>query len=348
MIPFVAFFGSAALAIVLTGVYLPLARRSSQLDVPNHRSAHRTLVPSSGGIALMLAFAISQVALWFLFPAFEPAIGEPQIGSLTREPAGAPKVMERLGAAYGAAALLCLLGALDDRHSLPVSLRLGSCVFLSAVAVLPFMPVASPTQALLLLVLAVALAWLINLFNFMDGIDGIASLQCLLTCLTIGALRLIAAPAANLAIATLSLGGVFAGFLFFNWPSARLFMGDAGSLPAGLLLGVLAIAAVRIDSRLVFCWFVSMSPFLLDTGYTLLRRMREGKRITEAHSEHIYQRCFRRYGARSVDLGLLGLHLILLMPICIAASVEFAPLWTLASLTLFPQLFLIAKFRGLQ
>ncbi|MEM6545739.1 MAG: glycosyl transferase family 4, partial [Pseudomonadota bacterium] len=102
------------------------------------------------------------------------------------------------------------------------------------------------------------------------------------------------------------------------------------------------------DATLAIAWMVLMSPFILDTGFTLLRRALEGKRLTEGHSEHIYQRCNRQWDTVHVDLGLLVLHLFWLIPLAVAAAFELLPSWTLAPATLFPQLFLIAKWRRLQ
>ncbi|MEO0438484.1 MAG: glycosyltransferase family 4 protein [Pseudomonadota bacterium] len=314
------------LSAMLTALYLRVARYRAWVDTPNHRSAHDEVTASSGGLAIGLAFAgCISLAAGYGGVAFGP-----------------------LGGAFCAAALLCLLGAIDDRRPLPVSFRLFACVILSALALYPFLRIESTLDVVFALVGVVTLSWLVNLNNFMDGIDGIAATQCVVTALTMAVLAYFRSAEAGLVLVLLILAGTYLGFLGYNWPPARLFMGDAGSLPAGLMLGITGLWASRLDAALGLAWLVLMSPFILDTGFTLARRAAAGKRLTEGHSEHIYQRCNRRWGTLRVDLGLLALHLVWLIPLAFAAAFELLPSWTLAPVTLFPQLFLIAKWRRLQ
>jgi Fuc2NAc and GlcNAc transferase len=195
---------------------------------------------------------------------------------------------------------------------------------------------------------ALALTWQLNLYNFMDGIDGIAALQCVLVAGGLALLSVQVGGPAAFSLVAVTIAGAYAGFLIFNWPPARLFMGDAGSLSAGLLLAWLGLWLWRDGVLPVSVWLLLMSPFLLDTAATLLARMRRRERLTEAHKSHLYQRLARHLGShRRVDYGLLLLHLLWLLPLSFAIALELLPAWTSIALGLFPQFLLMVKFRRL-
>lgn len=319
---------AAVLAVFLgTSLFLPLARRSQWLDTPNARSSHQLPTPSSGGLVIVpvLGALLLGAALADAWPARWP-----ELGSL------------------GAALALCVLGAWDDRRPLGVRLRL-----LVQFAVVTGLLWAYGLFATLPLVvsglLVVLFVWLVNLYNFMDGIDGIAALQCVLTAGALAVLAWATGGPHSFVIAAGVLAGSYLGFLAFNRPPAQLFMGDAGSLPAGLLLGWLGLWATRDGVLSPMIWLILMSPFLLDTAVTLLRRMGRGEPLGQAHREHFYQRLSRRYHSHAVVLrGLLLLHLLCLYPLAAAVALDLLPQWTAGAMALFPQLFLMAKCRRLE
>ena len=198
---------------LLCGVYLRLARRWQILDTPNARSSHLLPTPHGGGAPMLLAFGLGLL------------LAQYWVGTW-------PLLYLQLS---GIALLLMLLGIADDLWSLSVRLRFGiyglSCLAAVVFIVPPPATASVLTVALLMVAATLAMLWLVNLFNFMDGIDGIAATQCLLACT---------------AAAFLASGGAYAGFclllaasqlgfLVWNWPPARLFMGDAGSIPTGFL-----------------------------------------------------------------------------------------------------------------
>ena len=319
---------TAVLAVLIgTCLFLPLARRSQWLDTPNARSSHHQPTPSSGGLvivpvlgALLLAAAVAEV-----WPARSPELG-----------------------GLGAALVLCFLGAWDDRRPLGVRLRLLVQFAVASALVWAYGLFGSMPWAVAVL-LVVLLVWLVNLYNFMDGIDGIAALQCVLTA---GALAVLAwgtgAPH-SFVIAAGVVAGSYLGFLGFNRPPALLFMGDAGSLPAGLLLGWLGLWATWDGLLAPMIWLILMSPFLLDTAATLLRRMGRGEPLGQAHRGHFYQRLSRQYQSHAAVLWrLLLLHLLWLYPLAGAVALELLPQWTAGAMALFPQLFLMAKWRALE
>lgn len=312
--------------LLLTAMYVPLGRGLDQLDRPSGRSAHDRPVVSSGGVAVIggLLLVLSTASALDLV-AFS--------------------LRER--SALMLIAVLCLVGFADDRRNLPVRFRL--CVFfvISMVISALYLGTADLNKVggwILLVTVGLALAWLVNLFNFMDGIDGIAALQCSLVAAglaTIGWLG--GAPPSFLAAAT-AVSAAYAAFLGFNWPPARVFMGDAGSLSGGFYLGWLGLWAGVEGYIDPVVWLVLMSPFLLDTGYTLALRMLRGERVTQAHNKHVYQRLARRWKShRRVDLALLALQLLWLLPLVIAMHVLALPGLVALALALLPQLILMAK-----
>ncbi|WP_439102021.1 MraY family glycosyltransferase [Congregibacter sp.] len=322
-------FGLLALLLSLLGtaVYLPLARRWRLLDAPNHRSAHAMVTPSSGGLVIVAAIVTSLLA-----------------AQLSGNYAGnrASAVMA------GSLIAICFLGAWDDRRPLPVALRLPVFLMLSVIAVMVSIDRLSvPMWAWPLLVLS--FAWLLNLTNFMDGIDGLAALQTSLVTSGMAVLGAVSGAERDFLILCVIGTGAYGGFLVFNWPPAKLFMGDAGSLSAGFLMGWLGLWAWQGGVLSPIAWLLLMSPFLLDTGITLVARALRGEHLTQAHNSHCYQRLARHWGSHArVDGALLLLHGFWLLPLALMTVFSAVPQWTLLVLGLFPQLFLIAKLRRIQ
>jgi Fuc2NAc and GlcNAc transferase len=326
---------AAALALSLaaiasmagTALFLPFTRKLGWLDTPDHRSAHARATPGSGGLAIVAALLVT-LALLLLGDRWQP---------LFRDLLMLPLV-----------ATLCVIGALDDRRPLAVALRLPLYLLIAGLAVWSVgLPAGVPLWSAPILILG--LAWVLNLYNFMDGIDGIAALQCLLTAAGLSVLGFLSGADPAFVLAAAVIAGAYAGFAVFNWPPARLFMGDAGSLSAGLLLGWLGLWSLRDAILPAGVWLLLMSPFLLDTGLTLARRALRGERLTQAHNTHLYQRLARHWEShKKVDLALLGLHLLLLQPLAVFACSGVLSPWTSLALGLFPQLLLIAKYRRLK
>lgn len=250
-------FGLTALglyALLRTG----LARRLA-LDEPNARSLHVRPTPRIGGLVLVPA----ALAGWSLSGATPSA-------------------------AAASIAALCLLSYLDDRAHLPVALRLAAHCAIGAAFIglaveepeLPWLPVAVAVMVVLT-----------NLYNFMDGADGLAGGMALLG---FSAYAWAAAPGdSGLAVACACLAAAAAGFLLFNFPPARIFMGDAGSIPLGF--AAVAIGFLGVQAALWPIWFpfLVFSPFWVDAGFTLLRRVLRGERFWQAHRQHYYQRLIR-------------------------------------------------------
>lgn len=267
----------ATAAILATLLRTGLAWRLA-IDAPNQRSLHRRPTPRIGGLAM------TPVVL---------AIGTAR-GLL------APSIL-------GAAAVLAAVSLLDDYRGLPVALRLPLQV-VCAVAVAASIASAQPAWAL---VLAIgALAWITNLFNFMDGSDGLAGGMALVGFATFAiAAATHGEPA--LASASATVAGAAAGFLAFNWPPARVFLGDVGSIPTGFLAGAIGLHGWTTGAWPWWFGPLVFSPFIADASLTLAARLARGERVWRAHREHIYQRMVTHgFGHRGTALAWYALMVL--------------------------------------
>jgi Fuc2NAc and GlcNAc transferase len=191
---------------------------------------------------------------------------------------------------------------------------------------------------------ALYLVWLLNLYNFMDGIDGIAGMEAITVCLGAAALVGLAlgiGSAADIGLPLL-LAGAVAGFLVWNFPPARIFMGDAGSGFLGITLGILSLHAGAIAPPLLWSWLILLGVFVADATVTLLRRLLRGERVYEAHRSHAYQQAARHYGRHlPVTLAVAAVNLAWLTPIAAGVAmrriepgagllIAYAPLFALA------------------
>jgi Fuc2NAc and GlcNAc transferase len=163
---------------------------------------------------------------------------------------------------------------------------------------------------------------MVNLYNFMDGIDGIAATQCILACASAALLAWMgrAPGGAEYALFCLLLAAAQLGFLFWNWPPARLFMGDAGSVPTGLLLSGLALLGWAQGLLDLACWLILLAVFITDASWTLLWRLFSGQPVAQAHRLHAYQRLSRYWGSHMlIDVLLMAINAAWLFPLAWAA-----------------------------
>ncbi len=247
---------SAFIFCWLTLASLLYCGKSLPMDHPNARSLHVTPTPRIGGLGIMAGVLVASV--WLADGALLP-------------------VMLAVFA-------LAAISLLDDMRGLPVALRFLAH-FIAAAACL--LALGLTGWALLLGTLAVV--WMTNLYNFMDGSDGLAGGM---TTIGFGALALAAwlGDAPYLAAFCAAIAASALAFLRFNFPPARVFMGDAGSIPLGFLAAALGILGAMQN---VWPWLFPLlvfSPFIVDASVTLARRALGGERIWQAHRSHYYQR----------------------------------------------------------
>ncbi len=225
-----------------------------------------------------------------------------------------------------AALILMVVGFLDDLQGLSVQLRLVlySVVCLLAAAALLQIPDTENVlwSGALALLAALGLLWTLNLYNFMDGIDGIAALQAVLACCSAALLSWVTGHGAHYALFCLLLAAAHGGFLVWNYPPARLFMGDAGSVPTGFLLAALALVGARQGLLNPLCWFVLLAVFITDSAWTLVWRMGSGQAFTQPHRLHAYQRLSRYWGSHlKMDILLVAIHTLWLFPLASAVQI---------------------------
>jgi len=291
---------TALAAMALAFVLTPLVRRYSVwrglIDEPDTRRRHVGPVARGGGLAIVISIL---------------ALGAVQATS-------APSVLPCL---LGMLAV-SLLGWCDDHRPLPVRWRLFAQLSLAAGLVAWLGPVesiqvAGSSVALVWVwtpLAVVALIWLINLFNFMDGSDGLAATQSLISFGLFAVAFGMQGDAVPAGLAGLAAGAT-AGFLCWNWPRARIFLGDAGSLLLGWCMGCLALLGTLGGSVSVWLSFVIVSPFVVDATATLGWRLARGERWYTPHSEHAYQYLIRmNWSHRRVLLAWIALNALLVVP----------------------------------
>jgi len=292
-----------ALSAFLTGLVRRYALARSLLDVPNARSSHSVPTPRGGGVAIVVSAVLGLPAL--------------SVAGVLSWPA--------LWALLGSGGLVALIGFLDDHGHIAARWRLLAH-FAAASWALAWLGGAPPLTLfgavidlgwLGLGLAAVYLVWLLNLYNFMDGIDGIASVEAICVCVG-AALLYIVTGHAGPAMAPLVIGAAAAGFLFWNFPPARIFMGDAGSGFLGIVLGVMSLHAAWAAPQLFWSWVILLGVFVVDATVTLLRRLLRGDKVYEAHRSHAYQYASRRFGRHlPVTLAVAAIDLLWLLPIAL-------------------------------
>lgn len=320
LIPGVVFVLSA----LLTAVIRRYALHAKLLDVPNCRSSHRVPTPRGGGLAIVLSYCGALLVLW-----------------------RAELVPWELLMAVGVGGMLvAAVGLVDDHRSVPPPWRLA--VHFAAVAWVlwwfggvPALPLAGwdlESGWLGTLVATFFLVWLLNLYNFMDGIDGIAGIQAVTVLL--GAAVLTAGGKG--AMPLLLLAAASGGFLLWNWPPAKIFMGDAGSAFLGFAIGALALYVSDAGETNLWVWLILMAAFVADATVTLIRRLARREKVFQAHRLHAYQHASRRYGSHlPVTLVVAALNLLWLLPLAWLASMWPERGWWLAVLAYSPVIVLV-------
>lgn len=292
------------LSAAFCGLYLLLALRWQIVDAPNERSSHQRPTPHGGGVPMLLAFNLGLLLAAWRYGAWGYAYTTLAVAAL----------------------FLLLLGILDDLRGLSVRLRLAAyslcCVSVAVILLQPIWQQGAPLAWILVPLAAVAMLWSLNLYNFMDGIDGIAAIQCIAACGGAAWLSRGGAGGDSYALFCLLLAACHTGFILWNWPPARLFMGDAGSIPTGFLLSGLALLGAVHGLLKPACWLILLAVFITDSSWTLIWRISSGQVFTQPHRLHAYQRLSRHWGSHlAVDLLLLALSAIWLLPLAWAVQV---------------------------
>ena len=263
----------AALATMLITAILLISKAGNKIqDIPNERSLHETPVPRIGGVGLMAgilaawALMFMSLAWWVVLPVL----------------------------------LLFAISLLDDMRNLPVRSRLLAHVVAAVVLVFGAGIVAQ--SAMLAIIVVLSVIWMTNLYNFMDGSDGLAGGMTLFGFTMYGLAALMHGDEIQ-SMLNFSIGAAALGFLYYNFYPARVFMGDAGSIPLGFLSAAMGLWGWQQGHWPAWFPLLVFSPFVMDATVTLLKRAVRGEKITEAHREHYYQRLVQiGWGHRNVAL----------------------------------------------
>ena len=282
-----------AVAVIGTGLMRQYALQRNLVDVPNSRSSHSSPTPRGGGVAIVTAFFASLLALDYLGFIDSRVLGALLVGG-------------------GATALV---GFIDDRANLRVSVRIGVHLLATIWVLIELGDI--PERVLANwglhgvwigdLAVLLILIWATNLFNFMDGIDGLAGSEAVFVGGAGALLNWYHGGMPGLTAAMLSLAAACVGFLRWNWPPARIFMGDVGSGFLGFTLAVLGFASSQHGAMAIEVWAILSGVFLVDATVTLLSRIVRGDRWFEAHRLHAYQILVSRWQAH-LPVTLSGHH----------------------------------------
>jgi Fuc2NAc and GlcNAc transferase len=298
----------AVATFALTWVIRGFAVRHRLVDFPNDRSSHALPTPRGGGLAIVLvaicgwSFAVVAGAL----PVWDTVIF------------------------MCCAVLVAGIGFADDFGHMPAHWRMLVHLFsatvvtlyVGGVSTLNFGTVTVELGALGIIIGILFIAWVLNLYNFMDGIDGIAGVEAVTV--SAGACFLLVMNGdSELALATAVVGAACAGFLLWNWPPAKIFMGDVGSGFLGFVFGALALYSHQMSILDIYVWMILLGVFIVDATMTLLRRLLRRQKIYEAHRTHAYQHAAIGHGSHSkVSVVVAAINLIWLFPVGTLVAVE--------------------------
>ena len=296
-----------ALTWWLTGLMRRYALSSKLLDEPNDRSMHTVPTPRGGGVSFVVSFVVLAAALYHLRAL----------------PTGL------LVALLGGGGLVALVGFIDDQRPLQARWRFLAHAA-AAVWMLWVMRGIPPVPMFGVLVdlgwfgvglAAVYIIWMVNLWNFMDGIDGIASVEAITASLG-GALCWWIATGTPQWHVPVVFASCIAGFLVWNYPPAKIFMGDAGSGFVGLVLALFSLWTARHAPQVFWCWFILFGCFMADATTTLIRRVRRGERFSVAHRSHAFQYASRKLVSHEkVTLTVGAINAVWLLPIALQVAI---------------------------
>ena len=296
VIALIAFLVSAAtVAWLARGNVAQLA-----LDEPNARSLHLAPTPRSGGLGLLLGIA----AAWLVV---------------------APRLPWTF---WLALALVIVVSLVDDLRGLHAGVRMGAHLLAAGLATMALLSTDAPPWQTTALILGIG--WMCNLYNFMDGSDGLAGGMALFGFLAY-AIAAWFAGSMQFALLNLAVAAAAAGFLLHNFHPARIFLGDAGSVPLGFLAAVFGLNGWLQHDWTWWFPLLVFSPFIVDSSVTLARRLLSGARVWEAHRDHYYQRLVQLgFGHRNTALAEYALMtacgLLALWSMTLATSAQYIAL----------------------
>lgn len=320
------------LAFAMTYCMRAYALKKNIIDNPNERSSHSIPTPRGGGVAVVCSYLLALAVLMY-----------------------SQQLSLHIGFTLIVAGfIIALLGFLDDHGHINSMLRLAIHFLVAIGVVISLGGFAEVTVfngmqlGFIANIIAVLfLVWLLNLYNFMDGINGIASIEAITVTVSMVVLYLLLNVALNNQILFL-LAACVLGFLLWNFPKAKIFMGDACSGFLGLTLGVLAVIALKENLALFCAWIICLGVFIVDATYTLIKRILNGYKMYDAHRSHSYQILSRKWGSHTpVTLAVTAINLLWLFPISyIVVTQQWAYPEIAVLIAYLPLIFIAIKLRA--
>lgn len=288
------------LVLVLSIYFTYLVRKhslkNSIVDIPNQRSSHTNITPRGGGLAFVIIFLLGLLVVYYL------GMIETRV----------------LLAIAGGGSLVSILGWMDDKTALSPGLR-GFFYLLAAVWAVfclgGFPAISFGITVLQMswigsIVAVIGTVWMINLYNFMDGVDGIAGTEAVTTALIGGFWLMNTSP--GISMVCFLLAASVMGFLIWNWPPAKIFMGDVGSTFLGFVFAVLAMWSEASGALPLIIWIMLLGVFVIDATVTLIMRLCRGEKLYEAHQTHVYQLAVQAgYSHKQVTCAVLLINVVL-------------------------------------
>ena len=308
-------------SMTVTGFLQKYALKHSLIDVPNERSSHLIPTPRGGGLSIVIPVLLC-IAVLFL----------------------TAQIDRNFALALGTGCFfVASIGWIDDHQHIPANWRAllygiaavlavyflnESDDFQSVFHQLPFAIVSS-------FLIVIWIVWMTNLYNFMDGTDALVAIQTICTSLLVGLLFWLQGQY-GLATVCFVIAASSCGFLFWNWPPAKIFMGDVGSCSLGFCFGVLVVIGEIQGSVPFTVFFILLSIFICDTTLTLLMRVFANEKWYQAHKSHAYQRWVQMGAShKRLALSVLLINVIILWPMATMAFVWDEYSYYIAAVSIF-------------
>lgn len=290
-------------SLLLTYFIKKIAIKKSLVDIPNERSSHTVATPHGGGLAIAITWFIGISYLYYI------------------DDINASFYFSLL-----AGVIISIVSYFDDLYELSAKIRLLTqsvvaiigLYFLGGLEKIDLVVFSIENQYFTNIFAFFMIVWFINLYNFLDGIDGYAGSEAIF----LGFAGFILFSGNHFLV----LVAAVAGFLFWNWEKAKIFMGDVGSTLLGYNIAIFTIYYANAESS-IFVWLILFGVFLFDASITLYRRFRNGEKILQAHKKHAYQRLTQFGWSHSkVVIASIIVNLILLCIVYYISNIIIAML----------------------
>lgn len=310
--------------MILTYMTCIYSLKFNVLSYPSNRCAHKEATPLGGGISIVVT-----LMSMFVYAGLSELMSWQEILAIALP-----------------GCLVATIGFLDDHRSLQIRYRLFAhfCAANLAVFLLPSFPVIQfgsitlTSPVLLHMLIVIGLVWLLNLYNFMDGIDGIASCEAI-SILFSAAIIIYFSNETYWSQILMWICAPIGGFLLWNWPPAKIFMGDVGSGFLGVSIGIIALLTSADSVLTIWSWIILLGVFVSDATWTLLIRIVTGQKWHQPHNTHTYQILARKTKSHlKVSIGVVVINTVWLAPLAWISVLNPSYGWVLALIAYLPLL----------